>query len=81
MRYNTLNPSFPCSSAVESSAVNRFVASSNLAGGVGRSGNVRIFQKQESAGQTLEVFSTAICGLLRTGEIRFGTFFINKSSV
>jgi hypothetical protein len=29
----------------------------------------------------LEVFSTAICGLLRTGEIRFGTFFINKSSV
>ncbi len=30
---------------------------------------------QESAGQTLEVFSTTICGLLRTGEIRFGTFF------
>lgn len=27
-------PPIPCSSAVESSAVNRFVASSNLAGGV-----------------------------------------------
>jgi hypothetical protein len=31
--------------------------------------------KQESAGKLWRFGSTTICGLLRTEEIRFGTFF------
>ena len=44
MRYITLNPSFPCGAAVARETVNFQVTSSNLVGGVGRTGNVWVFQ-------------------------------------